>query len=189
MKCLDSLWRHAWCEFPTEQLIAPGARLTNGEDEEYRRVDIKACAENANEVARRLREETGIRIGYHPEQGDIRAGIYEPILESTDARYLDFMPDVGHIAASGLDPLPVYKKYRSRMIGTHLKDCNPDAEYERNGRRLRGRMVPFGQGVVKMPALIQFLRETKFTGQVMGEGGGSNQAMRDYIVNTLELRI
>ncbi len=171
------------------QLLAPGARLTNGEDDEYRRVDVKAYVANVNVVARHVREETGLRIGYHPEQGDIRAGIHEPILESADPRYFDFMPDVGHIAACGLDPLPLYKKYRSRMIGTHLKDYSPDAEYERNGRRPRGRMVPFGQGVVKMPVLIQFLRDTKFTGCVMGEGGGANRSMRDYMVQTLGLRI
>jgi len=171
------------------QLVAPGARLANGEDDEYRQIDVKVYAGNVNEVARRLREETGIRIGYHPEQGDIRAGILDPILELTDPRYFDFVPDVGHIGACGQDPLPLYKKYRSRMIGTHLKDYNPDAEYERNGQRLRGRMVPFGQGVVKMPALIQFLRETKFTGHVMGEGGGSNQAMRDYMVETLRIKL
>ena len=171
------------------QLAAPGARPANGEDEEYRQIDVKAYAGNVNEVARRLREETGIRIGYHPEQGDIRAGIHEPILELTDPRYFDFVPDVGHIGACGLDPLPIYQKYRSRMIGTHLKDYNPEAEYERNGRRLRGRMVPFGQGVVKMPALLQFLRETRFAGHVMGEGGGSNQAMRDYMVETLKIKL
>jgi hypothetical protein len=50
-------------------------------------------------------------------------------------------------------------------------------------------MVPFGQGVVKMPVLIQFLRDTKFTGCVMGEGGGANRSMRDYMVQTLGLRI
>jgi inosose dehydratase len=171
------------------QLVAPGERLANGEDEEYRRIDVKAYAANVNEVARRLWDDTGIRIGYHPEQGDIRAGIHERIVESTDSRYFDFVPDVGHIAASGLDPLPVYKKYRSRMISTHLKDYSPDAEYERNGQKLRGRMVPFGQGVVKMPALIQYLRDSKFSGHVMGEGGGTNQAMRDYMVETLRLKL
>ncbi len=161
------------------QLLAPGERLANGTDEEYRRIDVKAYVENANAVARRLREETGVRIGYHPEQGDLRAGIHEPILEGADPRYFDFAPDVGHIAACGLDPLPVYKKYRSRMIGTHFKDYSPEA----------GRMVSLGKGVVKMPALVQFLRETKFTGHVMGEGGGSNQAMRDYLADTLKLKL
>lgn len=161
------------------QLLAPGDRLANGTDEEYRRIDVKAYVGNANAVARRLREETGVRIGYHPEQGDLRAGIHEPILEGTDPRYFDFAPDVGHIAACGLDPLPVYKKYRSRMIGTHFKDFSPEA----------GRMVSLGQGVVKMPALVQFLRETRFTGHVMGEGGGSNQEMRDYLADILQLQL
>jgi hypothetical protein len=55
------------------QLVAPGERLSNGTDEEYRRIDVKTYAANVNVVAQRVREETGIRIGYHPEQGDIRA--------------------------------------------------------------------------------------------------------------------
>jgi sugar phosphate isomerase/epimerase len=93
------------------------------------------------------------------------------------------------MAACGLDPLSMYQKYRSRMINTHLKDYSPDAEYERNGEKLRGRMVPFGQGIVKMPALVQFLLDSKYSGQVMGEGGGSNQSMRDYIVGTLKLTL
>jgi sugar phosphate isomerase/epimerase len=171
------------------QLIAPGPNLGDGEDEEYRRVDVKAMAANANEVGKRVREETGVRIGYHPEQGDIRAGIFEPILQATDPRYVDYMPDVGHIGACGLDPLPIYKKYRSRMIGTHLKDYSPTAEYERNGQRMKGRMVPFGEGVVKLPSIIQFLKDTKFTGHAMGEGSGTNQQMRDYLVQKLGLRI
>jgi inosose dehydratase len=171
------------------QLVAPGERLANGTDEEYKRVDVKAYVANVNAVAKAVREETGIRIGYHPEQGDIRAGIHEPIMDQSDPRYFDFVPDVGHIAACGLDPLVLYKKYRSRMVNTHFKDYGPDAEYERDGQKLRGRMVALGQGLVKMPALVEFLRETKYTGSVMGEGGGTNRAMRDYLVETLKLKV
>jgi inosose dehydratase len=170
------------------QLVAPGERLANGIDEEYKRIDVKAYVANVNAVAKSVREETGIRIGYHPEQGDIRAGIHEPILDNSDPRYFDFVPDVGHIGACGLDPLPLYRKYRSRMVNTHFKDYSPDAEYERNGQKLRGRTVSPGQGIVKFPVLVQFLRESKYTGQVMAEGGG-NQAMRDYLVETLKLKL
>jgi len=81
------------------------------------------------------------------------------------------------------NPLETYKKYRSRMIGTHLRDVAGPAEPP-----ARARMVPFGEGVVKLPASIAFLRQTDFDGCVKGEGGG-NQPMRDYMVQTLGLEL
>jgi sugar phosphate isomerase/epimerase len=165
------------------ELIAPAANLGNGDDESYRKVDMKAVTANATEIGRRVQDATGIRIGYHPEQGDIRAGLWERMVQDTDPRYYHFWPDVGHLAALGVDPLAVYKKYRARMIGTHLRDFAPAAE-----PGARGRMVPFGQGIIKLPALVAFLRDTRFDGCVMGEGGG-NQSMRDYMTGTLGLEL
>jgi len=104
-------------------------------------------------------------------------------VEDTDPRYYHFWPDVGHLAACGVDPMETYKKYRSRMIGTHLRDVAGPAEPP-----ARARMVPFGEGIVKLPALIAFLRGTKFTGCVMGEGAG-NQPMHDYMAQTLGLEM
>src|ERR1051326_8082683 len=68
-------------------LIAPGANLGNGTDEEYRNVDVRAWAANANELGRRVKEETGIPVGLHPEQGDIRAGLIDAFMDDTDSRY------------------------------------------------------------------------------------------------------
>jgi len=167
-------------------LLAPAANLGNGDDESYRSMDRKATIANVNEVGKRVVEETGIRIAYHAEQGDIRAGIYGRLLDSTDERYLAFLPDVGHFAACGLAPLEICKKYRSRMIATHLRDVIPAAGPGSNGQAGRGRMVPFGTGAINLPALVGYLRETRFTGAVMGEGGG-NEAMRNYMAETLKL--
>ena len=47
-------------------------------------------------------------------------------------------------------------------------------------------MVPFGQGSVHLADLVGFLRRTEFSGPVMGEGGG-NQAMYNYMSQTLKL--
>jgi sugar phosphate isomerase/epimerase len=171
-------------------LIAPGENLGNGTDEEYRRVDVKAWAANANEIGKRVKEETGISIGLHPEQGDIRAGLIDRFMDATDSRYFNLWPDVGHFAACGVDPMSVYKRYRSRMVGTHLRDFQPppsDASAP-GGQPPRGRMVPFGTGVIKLPELVGYLRQTRFEGPVMGEGGG-NQAMRDYMVGNLKLKL
>ena len=160
-------------------LLAPGENLGNAEDDEHRKMDLKAAVANVNEVCRRVREETGIRLGYHPEQGDIRAGVFPKYVESADPRYFGFWPDVGHLTACSVDPLTTYKKYRSLMVGTHLRDFAPGEP--------RGRMVQFGTGVIRLPALVDYLTETQFEGAVMGEGGGS-QAMHTYMAETLKLK-
>ena len=154
--------------------------------------EFQDFARTANELGKRLRGETGVRIGYHPEGGDVRARIFDRILEATDPRYFDFWPDAGHLTAGGADPLEVYKKHYSRMIGTHFKDYDPNVEWQRNGRPVKGRFVPLGKGVVKFEPLVAFLKEVKFTGHVMGELDGQPEAtplMRDYFVKALKLRI
>jgi sugar phosphate isomerase/epimerase len=170
------------------QLIAPAANLGNGDEESYRRVDPKPVIANCNEIGKRVQEETGIRIGYHPEQGDIRTGLWKQMVDGTDPRYYHFWPDVGHLQVCGVDPMKTYKDYRSRMVGSHLRDCAAPTQTAGEQAPARGRMVPFGEGIVPLPALIAFLRQTKFTGAVMGEGGG-NKLMRDYMVETLHLTL
>lgn len=170
-------------------LIAPAANLGNGDEESYRRANAAAAVVNCNAIARRIRGETGIELGYHPEQGDLRTGLWKHIVEETDHRAFKFWPDVGHLVACGLDPLEIYRTYRSIMIGTHLRDyVPPDSPKDANGQPARGRMVPFGEGIIKLPELVAYLRDTKFSGCVMGEGGGTSN-MRDYMTATLRLNL
>jgi sugar phosphate isomerase/epimerase len=172
-----------------DPLIAPGANLGNGADEEYRGVDVKAFAANASAIGKHVQEETGIRVGLHPEQGDIRARLIDPLMDATDPRWFNLWPDVGHFVACGVDPMEIYRKYRSRMVGTHLRDYQPPQNAANAaGKPEHGRMVAFGQGIIKLPELVGFLRETQFTGYVMGEGGGTT-AMRDYMADTLNLNL
>jgi hypothetical protein len=89
-------------------LIAPGENLGNGTDEQYRSIDVKAWAANANEISKRVKEETGIPIGLHPEQGDIRAGLIDAFMDATDPRYFNLWPHVGTYRVR-IDPMSVYK--------------------------------------------------------------------------------
>ena len=171
-------------------LIAPAANLGNGDEESYRKVDVKAVVANCNAIGKQVFEDTGIKLGYHPEQGDLRAGIWKAMIDDTDPRYFFFWPDVGHLVACGVDPLETYKKYRSRMIGTHLRDYSPPAAASGSSAQPpRGRMVAFGTGIIDLRSLVAYLRDTKFDGCVMGEGGGGSQSMRDYMAGTLGLEL
>lgn len=169
-------------------LIAPGANLGNGTDAEYAAVDIKAWAANANAIGKRVREETGLQIGLHPEQGDIRTGQFERLMDASDPRAFQVWLDFGHFAACGIDPMTVCRKYRSRMIGAHLRDFKPGDTGQAAGEASRGRMVPFGEGIVRLGDLVGYLIETDFQGPVLGEGAG-RRAMCEYMTGTLKLKL
>jgi sugar phosphate isomerase/epimerase len=139
-------------------------------------------------VGKRLREETGLRIGYHAETVDVAAGLVDPVMGAADPRYLDLVADVGHLTAGGLDPIQVCRKYSSRIITAHLRDYDSDVAYERNGQQMKGRFVPLGQGKIDLRGLVSYFRQIGFKGQVMAEGGGFGPS-RDYMVQQLSIKV
>ena len=153
-------------------------------DEAYGAVDLKAWAANANEIGKRLLEEFGVALAYHPEQGEIRLGIHDRILAATDDRYFRFLAYTGHLVAGGADSVATCVRYRPRLECVHLKDFSPAAE-----KPTKPGNVPFGEGVVNLPAIVQMLRDTNFNGFVLSESGGTNSGMRDYMTGRLGLSI
>jgi sugar phosphate isomerase/epimerase len=134
--------------------------------------EIRNFTANLNDVAKSLRTQTKLRIGFHAETPEVAAGLLGAVMEGTDPKYFDLVADVGHIAAGGLDPLEVCHKYRARIVAVHLRDWDPSATYERNGEQVTGRFVPLGEGKIDLPKLVDFLRDTNFSGEVNAEGGG-----------------
>ena len=166
-------------------MLAPETALNEPADEEaYRHVDLKVWAVNGNEVGKRMLNEYGVVLAYHPERGELRTGLHERILAATDERYVGFLPDTGHIASGGGDAAAVCRQYRSRLAGVHLKDFRPD-----RGQPVKAGNAMLGEGIVNFGAVIDVLRNTNFTGYVMSESGGTNRVMRDYMAETLKLTI
>ncbi len=164
-------------------MIAPGPELNEAKDEAaYRQIDVSRWAANANAIGQSLSERWGIKLAYHPEQAEVRSGLYRRFLESTDERYVAFLPDTGHLASGGADVIKVFRTYRSRLACVHLKDFSPVPPD--GGERKPGN-VPLGEGKVNFPDAVAELRRTAFAGYVMGESGGTNQVMHDYMVHTL----
>jgi inosose dehydratase len=163
-------------------MIAPGAVLNEPADEaEYRSVDRTVWARQANEIGRRLFEEYGVTLAYHPEQGEIRSGLFPQILEDTDESWFRLLLDTGHVASGGRDPVDVCRRWQKRLICVHLKDFHSAATPLKPGN------VLLGEGQVDLPAIVETLRQGKFSGWVMAESGGSNQHMRDYLAGPLGL--
>jgi inosose dehydratase len=153
---------------------------------------FKDFAATANEAGKLMKEELGIRIALHAEKEAVRAGVCDPIMEATDPRYFYFWADVGHLAGGGADPLALIRKYRARLIGTHLKDWDPKLESEFGGVKEKGSFVPPGKGIVDFPAIVAYLKETRFDGYNMVElsaQASPTQEMVDYLVTRLGLRL
>jgi inosose dehydratase len=173
---------------PRPNSAVPREKLWDSISEE----ETKAFADTANEIGRQMREETGIRNGYHAEGEECRIGLFRPIMEMTNPDYFDMLLDVGHMTRGGQDALAVAKTFRPRIIGCHFKDYDPDFEWERDGRTGKGAFVELGRGIVDFPALTNFLKETDFDGFVMGEIDGRPKAapiMHAYMVDTLGLTV
>ena len=152
----------------------------SGDEAAFRKLDYKVIAANVDEMARTSKEETGIEVGYHPEDGDSAAGLVDYLMENT--KYLRFFPDIGWMQMAGMDSVAVCKKYYSRINGFHLRDyVMPTTPAQGRG------IVPLGQGTIDLMALMTFLRQQKFTGYVMGEGVG-NQSNYDYMHGVLGLQ-
>ncbi|WP_263417994.1 sugar phosphate isomerase/epimerase family protein [Terriglobus albidus] len=170
-------------------MIAPSEVLNEVDDEEaYNRINLETWAKNLNEVARRVYEQHGVKVAYHPEQREVSHQLYERLLQATDERYVFFVADVGHIAAGGDDPLEICKKYRKRLIAVHLKDFSPapPAGIAVKAGKVAGN-VPFGEGIVDLSSILMQLKWDGFAGWVMGESGGGDKPMYDYMSGHLGL--
>lgn len=113
-------------------------------------------------------------------------------MDMTDPRYFDMLLDVGHMTRGGQNALEVATTCRSRIIGFHSKDFDPNLEWERNGHSGKGSFVEFGLGIVDFMSPIAYLKETDFEGFVMGEIDGRPKAapvMHAHMFGTLGLKV
>jgi sugar phosphate isomerase/epimerase len=165
-------------------MLAAGDVLNESDEPAYKDLDVKVWARNANEIGHRLFEQYGIKLGYHPLRAEVAGGQYKQFLDLTDDRSVFLIADIGHIAAGGADPVEVCRMYRQRLIAVHLKDFAPTPS---TGKETKPGHVPFGEGTVNMAGVIAELETTKFLGWVLCESGGTNVAMRDYMVRSLHI--
>jgi inosose dehydratase len=117
-----------------------------------------------NAVARRARE-VGIHATVHPNSSPDSAfrtrEDYEVLFAALD-RDIGFTPDVGHIAAGGMDPLETIKQYRTRVDHVHFKDIHED-----------GTWAQTGEGRLDFPGIVSHLHETGFDGWIIFEDESS----------------
>lgn len=180
----------------------PYGALTN--DEEL----IRKIAALCNEEGKRLAENNGIKFSYHTHSS---LG-FRRLMDLTDPRYVHLTADLAWLTrgfstrgemSPPADALEVVRAYESRLCTVHMKDYDPDYEFEYEGKPWKGGVVKPGEGIVDFPAVVAFLKDAGWDGQWMGEHVGigtyeferSDKAtsvypyFRDYMVNELGLKL
>ncbi len=180
----------------------PYGPLSNEED--LMRKIAKIC----NEEGKRLAETNGIKFSYHTHSS---LG-FRRLMDLTDPRYVHLTPDLAWLArgfssrgemSPPADALEVCRAYASRLCTIHMKDYDPNYEFEYRGKPTKGGVVLPGKGIVDFPAVVDFLREAGFAGQWMGENVGIGTYefertakavdvyphFKDYMVNKLGLKL
>jgi inosose dehydratase len=133
------------CQMPTIRPTDP-AQLAQ------RQANLLQCAHAVAARGKHL----GIQSAYHPNSPEASiyrtAEDYEVLLAGLDDD-LGWIPDCGHIAKVGMDPLSLIQEHRALVQHIHYKDMDA-----------AGNWREMGQGIIDYKAITRFLVETGYTG-------------------------
>jgi inosose dehydratase len=144
--------------------------------------DWKVFAAGANQLARTVSEETGLRTVFHHHC----AGYVETpdeiatLLDLTDPSRLGLVFDSGHYCygagSDSCDVVAALDRYGDRVWYIHLKDCQPDVARRARAEQwdyftaLRhGVFCELGKGCVDFPALLRRIGVRGYNGYVLVE--------------------
>jgi inosose dehydratase len=127
-----------------------------------------AYAGLVNELGRRIRDEYGLRIQFHPH-ADTHVDTHENterFLHETDADVVSLCLDTGHFSYTGGDNLKLIQDFGSRIGYVHLKQVDPAVLERVNAEGLGfGEAVKLGVmcepplGVPEMPPILEALAD------------------------------
>ena len=138
----------------------------------------KIFAQGAEEVARQVKNETGLRTVFHHHcAGYVETPReIETLLSLTDPALLGLVLDMGHYVFGGGDPLGTLKKYRERIWHIHYKDCEPTIADSSRAQRWNyfksienGVFCELGKGSVDFKAITAELINQNYSGWIVVE--------------------
>ncbi len=156
-------------------------------------------AKGANEVAQRVKEETGLRTVMHHHIGTWIETPAETqrLMAMTDPAILGLVFDTGHWSFGGGDPIAGIRTHADRIWHVHFKDHDPavaaqSREHGWDGPTSVGKGIfpELGKGDVDFAAVLDVLREINYDGWIvveqdvlpgMGTPKESAQRNRDYL--------
>ena len=103
----------------------------------YSDAQWQQVAEGLNVLGRIAREE-GMYMAYHYHMGTMvqTAAETDRLMAMTDPEAVFLLMDTGHALYAGDDPLPITKKYLSRIRHVHLKDIRAEVLKEVHANRM-----------------------------------------------------
>lgn len=159
----------------------------------------KIAAEGANNLAKAVKEATGLRTVIHHHCG----GYFETpeevdeIMKLTDPNLVGLVLDMGHYMFGGGNPAEVLRKQKDRIWHIHFKDCDKTiAEKSRTEKWnyfesvKNGVFCELGKGAVNFREIVDELKNMKYDGWIvveqdvlpgMGHPKECAQNNRDYI--------
>jgi inosose dehydratase len=157
-------------------------------------------ARGADHVARRVRDEAGIRTVIHQHLGTLIESGPEVrrFLDATDPDLVGVCLDTGHWTfGTGEDPALAVRELRDRIWHVHFKDCDPavvteSRRQEWDGLTSTGHGVfcELGKGSVDFPGVLEALRGIGYDGWIvveqdilpgMGDPKESARRNREYL--------
>jgi inosose dehydratase len=135
-------------------------------------------AGNADHVARRVREQTGLRTVFHHHCASYIETPEEiaDLMGRTDPSVLGLCLDTGHLTYAGGDPVAAISAFGPRIWHLHLKDCSASvAERARRGgwdyhtAVRHGVFCELGQGTVRFRDVLAALETVGFSGWAVVE--------------------
>lgn len=151
--------------------ITPAQGLTDAQWEVF--------ASAADALARRVRDEAGIRTVVHQHLGTlIETGAeVRRLLAMTDPSLLGVCLDTGHWTfGTGENPVDAVRELRDRIWHVHFKDCDPavmaasrEQEWDGLTSTRHGVFCELGKGCVDFPGVLAALREIGYDGWIVVE--------------------
>jgi inosose dehydratase len=136
------------------------------------------AARGVEQIARAVRDETGLRTVFHhhcagyvetPEEIDL-------LMHRTDPALVGLCLDSGHATYGGGSPLELLSRHRSRTWHVHFKDCEPriadrarQEGWDYQTALRHGLFCELGRGSVEFPALLRELERTGYDGWIVVE--------------------
>jgi len=163
---------------------------------------LKQMVKTINEAAKRTHD-LGVLACVHPHIGtelQDRDEI-EAVMEGTDPDYVHFCPDTAHLAAAGMDPAEIIRKYGSRMQYMHLKDLTPEnpdpaAFSDFKGNEALPIFCELGLGTLDFGPIMEAVRDVGYTGWLTVEIDRSTSTprqslaqCRDFVEDKLNLPV
>lgn len=154
----------------------------------------------ANRLARRVREEAGVRTVVHQHLGTLveTGAEVRRLMSMTDPDLLGICLDTGHWTfGTGENPVDAVREFGDRIWHVHFKDCDPAVMAESRAREWdgltstgHGVFCELGKGCVDFAGMLDALEAIGYRGSIvveqdvlpgMGDPKESARRNRDYL--------